>query len=299
MGGDERGFGEQPPRARGRAGSRYLRVVVERATPASAGPSPCRWPRGVRPTSNPRERGAESSPQPRPPLSREQPPRARGRVHDVLDVDPGPGATPASAGPRRFSVTTTAPVASNPRERGAECRTANSRAMSVEQPPRARGRDRLHLHQRRQPGATPASAGPSDEPPCYACNGRSNPRERGAEITTQLGLRWTREQPPRARGRVGVALGSGRLLGATPASAGPSPQHHRLRHHDRSNPRERGAEEGHDVLPSAVPEQPPRARGRDVDTRLMESTSRATPASAGPRLDELVFCGLGGSIFVS
>ncbi len=112
--------------------------------------------------------------------------------------------------------------------------------------------------------------------------GRSNSRERGAEVVA--GCRWSvaKEQPPRARGRVLQPLREAAHLGATPARAGPRTGTACRPRGPGSNPREGGAEDSLRPFPQVAAEQPPRARGRDVCGAGSFGKSRATPASAGP-----------------
>ncbi len=192
---------EQPPRARGRRGARDRRHRTQGATPASAGPTTSRTLSPSRTRSNPRERGADSTGRAPVFSMAEQLPRARGRRRGQAHPAPAAGATSASAGPTCFDQIVSPRTSSNPRERGADDAESTTLPCMPEQPPRARGRRATRWTGGRQPGATPASAGPTIVSWADRSGAGSNPRERGADALAKLAPNAREEQPPRARGR--------------------------------------------------------------------------------------------------
>ena len=89
---------ELPPRARGRRHGRVRLLVVDGATPASAGTTTPGRTCLSRGRSYPRERGDDVVRPVSEVMSEELPPRARGRQHLAPDPDVLGGAIPASAG---------------------------------------------------------------------------------------------------------------------------------------------------------------------------------------------------------
>ncbi len=131
-------------------------------------------------------------------------------------------------------------------------------------------------------GSNPRSAGPTCCTALRTGNWGNNPRERGADGRHHSATWWWQEQPPRARGRRAALEPLGDELGATPASAGPTPVPTPSTSPPRSNPRERGADAKSAINAVIDLEQPPRARGRRPSGRAWDRSRRATPASAGP-----------------
>ena len=234
-------LGESPPRARGRANARRIRIPVSRITPACAGKSPADPRCRAQPRNHPRVRGEEWSSHESAIAELESPPRARGRVTVWSMVTQDEGITPACAGKSLRLPRLAGLVGNHPRVRGEEPIASSRATISPESPPRARGRT-LKAN-----STTPAT--------------RNHPRVRGEESPLAAPHSLASESPPRARGRVIADDDPWSTPRITPACAG---KRLTRRHRRRS-----------------FTESPPRARGRGLELRNQFTPVGITPACAG------------------
>ena len=150
---------EIPPRVRGRA-ARCLQVISSAGnTPASAGKRASNLRRAPTTRKYPRECGEECGLVRRWWFGWEIPPRVRGRARRRARPGRAYGNTPASAGKRGPQLAQCSSRRKYPRECGEERRFRRCGRLSLEIPPRVRGRARSPTWQLLHQGNTPASAG--------------------------------------------------------------------------------------------------------------------------------------------
>ncbi len=290
-----------PPRAWGRAATRSTGRRSRRFTPTRVGTSrKCVSPHRCPPV-HPHARGDEGSGGGLSVQSYGSPPRAWGRVIEVVDVRREPRFTPTRVGtsPPRPQPVALFPV--HPHARGDEQLTLESAPRVLGSPPRAWGREDLpgvHRPRRRftptRVGTRPPHSPSSPQPPVH-------PHARGDEFFRWSKLIRTHGSPPRAWGR-GVACGSPHLeIRFTPTRVGtrryfcqeedarrftPTRVGTRAAPSGRwtpstVHPHARGDEKS--IAPSsiALSGSPPRAWGRVVDRVRVVVRVRFTPTRVG------------------
>ena len=192
---------EIPPRARGRATIEYSRARTFGNTPACAGKSSMGAAVDLTMRKYPRVRGEELRRASTTGGTTEIPPRARGRVAEILFGITAIRNTPACAGKSFGVLPPLGAPRKYPRVRGEESRVRRASCIAAEIPPRARGRGDLDRGRRADDGNTPACAGKSRTTTLFIRSIRKYPRVRGEETRRSSDGSGHQEIPPRARGR--------------------------------------------------------------------------------------------------
>ena len=170
--------------------------------------------------------------------------------------------TPAHAGKSFILTKKFRSFWDHPRVRGEKLVCGLERHRTRGSPPRARGKGLGVAVQRGQRGITPACAGKSLRTPRKYSRGWDHPRVRGEKVLVLPSRVVRLGSPPRARGKVILAVIGLVLSGITPACAGKRDTGKMLRNNIGDHPRVRG--EKYLKLPDTfyIRGSPPRARGK-------------------------------------
>ena len=151
---------------------------------------------------------------------RETPPRMRGRLLKLLTSARTVGNTPAYAGKTSSTATTATRSGKHPRVCGEDLSPVSMLRLSTETPPRMRGRLMHRAGVGVPEGNTPAYAGKTKWQRVRHRQPWKHPRVCGEDRTHGESVRFSRETPPRMRGRL-LKGGLSKLgAGNTPAYAG-------------------------------------------------------------------------------
>jgi len=253
--------GGTPPRARGRLSHAHDDLPAEGNTPACAGTTADRRPRGCTPPEHPRVRGDDAPTSGAPPTPSGTPPRARGRLGGAAVEVPRDGNTPACAGTTCSPTRCVASPAEHPRVRGDD--------------------DTVEERARVLPGNTPACAGTTASTGARSWPGTEHPRVRGDDGVGEHDDTVMSGTPPRARGRQEPDLREGDHPGNTPACAGTTYRVGCRTTNVAEHPRVRGDDVNTVTVWAARVGTPPRARGRHGVPGRGRGPRGNTPACAG------------------
>ena len=209
------------------------------------------------------------------------PPHARGRHQLRHSFATYLRITPACAGKTAPTIRGAAVCRDHPRMRGEDTGQACPCGGVVGSPPHARGRRDAIYYSDPITGITPACAGKTGVEVIPNVVRKDHPRMRGEDSPAGFAKSLGNGSPPHARGRHGVGLPAGVVVGITPACAGktriPASAPPRRTHH----PRMRGEDSLKMISPQAVEISPPHARGRLECRVCFRQVLGITPACAG------------------
>ena len=213
---------DSPPRGRGRRPVRPRRNAGDRLTPAWAGKTLSGAPSQGGASTHPRVGGEDGTRNTGARVVFDSPPRGRGRLQRLARKHVPDRLTPAWAGKTPASRPETRPRPTHPRVGGEDSRKRASSVISIDSPPRGRGRHSTSPSHRPSPRLTPAWAGKTQFPLSWVFRSiDSPPRGRGKPrpvnrwpTSTRLtpawagktsqdcpSCWWSNDSPPRGRGR--------------------------------------------------------------------------------------------------
>ncbi len=233
----------------------------------------------------PRARGRRGSMTGRTAMTRDDPPRARGRPRLERPVPGRPGTTPACAGKTRRGAGPATADRDDPRVRGEDRTMVNPDYAAVGRPPRARGRPSVHSAFTLIPRTTPACAGKTQR--CGRRPGPAwdDPRVRGEDVTFSPTRNVDPGRPPRARGRPLIDRRPPVENRTTSACAGRTGGDGGARPARGDDPRVRGEDASIISHICSRAGRPPRARGRRTGLVRRQPRHGTTPACAGKTFD--------------
>ena len=151
------------------------------------------------------------------------PPRMRGKAMEKTQARSADGITPAYAGKRVRSSSTSDTLRDHPRVCGEKLLPGSAARPPQGSPPRMRGKAGGVVYLACKERITPAYAGKSKIVQALVHPVEDHPRVCGEKICEGLGRRGALGSPPRMRGKEYRALQRRRGSGITPAYAGKSP----------------------------------------------------------------------------
>ena len=198
-------------------------------------------------------------------VSRETPPRMRGRPVYVSIAARYARNTPAYAGKTAFCGNIQTFFKKHPRVCGEDRSILPRCSERIETPPRMRGRP-LHLQASCAPaGNTPAYAGKTGEDLPQSTLNEKHPRVCGEDHIQSQSEIPVKETPPRMRGRLLWRFAFARKERNTPAYAGKTLKRLRIQPTKEKHPRVCGEDPPRQVSYLRPPETPPRMRGRLIN----------------------------------
>ena len=150
-------------------------------------------------------------------------------------------------------------------------------------PPRVRGKGRPWPFPRGQSRITPACAGKSLRTARHRTRHRDHPRVCGEKIPPVQRHQGGVGSPPRVRGKVTFRTAESRRKGITPACAGKSRSWPSRCRSARDHPRVCGEKLLNGEAKAMQRGSPPRVRGKDIQTIVLQNQGGITPACAGKR----------------
>ena len=207
---------------RGKVHGYTLVSYVHRITPACAGKRLARVDDDVSHGDHPRVCGEKCDAHVLPRFHLGSPPRVRGKVAYLLEDNSRDGITPACAGKRSGSLSTSALLQDHPRVCGEKLFPPCLHGRLRGSPPRVRGKELQQRWKEPDRGITPACAGKRCRPSWICLPEKDHPRVCGEKTSSSSRFAWELGSPPRVRGKgliVHSRLDSARI---TPACAGKS-----------------------------------------------------------------------------
>ena len=208
----------------------------------------------------------------------------RGKGQGQGDGCDHQGITPAYAGKSRFPSSTAPYRRDHPRVCGEKGWDYDAFLYQLGSPPRVRGKDTGGGLNLPVAGITPACAGKSSVPVCWASLAEDHPRVCGEKFATPCAPMLVKGSPPRMRGKARSADSGNLGVGITPAHAGKRDKTAIFEEWCRDHPRvcgEKGEKGGrsHEQQGS-----PPHVRGKAGLSHGCLVLVGITPAYAGKRV---------------
>ena len=171
----------------------------------------------------------------------------------------------------------------HPHGRGEDDKRSARPQIGKETPPRAWGRRQAQRTPADWQGNTPTGVGKTSRRRTDAECGRKHPHGRGEDPLPLLSSLRVTETPPRAWGRLHIALEGGQLVGNTPTGVGKTRYARRRSRAEQKHPHGRGEDRPH-VLPGVgYKGTPPRAWGRQGTADERHLWPGNTPRAWGRR----------------
>ena len=174
---------ETPPRAWGRLLLRIWRTGCHRNTPTSVGKTARKALSAGERRKHPHERGEDRAAQTPSDVHKETPPRAWGRLTQLMVRRDMSRNTPTSVGKTSFFPPALLSRRKHPHERGEDPLPLARTLPSKETPPRAWGRRKSAKGGRNSGRNTPTSVGKTGRRSGPAHHGGKHPHERGEDTT--------------------------------------------------------------------------------------------------------------------
>ncbi|ESN03700.1 hypothetical protein L378_02122 [Klebsiella pneumoniae MGH 32] len=216
---------------------------------------PCCW-------KHPHVRGEDAISQSNPNSELETPPRAWGRLNELLCALRVWGNTPTCVGKTDFGQTCAAAGEKHPHVRGEDCKTLLRKNRFLETPPRAWGRHDTLADTPDEERNTPTCVGKTPRSvPAYAVYWK-HPHVRGEDPSFIFPGNWFAETPPRAWGRLIAVVLAKNSVRNTPTCVGKTNEVNGIVRRERKHPHVRGEDFVLGGYPGIHLETPPRAWGR-------------------------------------
>ena len=211
-----------PPRVRGKASALHSCKNRPGITPARAGKSRSRRPVLIVDRDHPRACGEKVAIQKSRFPCKGSPPRVRGKVERVGQIQQGPGITPARAGKSCSYLSLPQARRDHPRACGEKPAGHEQVKLQVGSPPRVRGKANRFCICCLISGITPARAGKRSSAEKWLSCAWDHPRACGEKALSVSLLHPKQGSPPRVRGKVCEGSIHIKRPGITPARAGKS-----------------------------------------------------------------------------
>ena len=207
----------------------------------------------------------------------------RGKEHRSHVSGVGPGITPAYAGKRKNTTSSSISTKDHPRVCGEKLQREPRTLSPPGSPPRMRGKAVLGSAVSPPERITPAYAGKRSPPIAALGKHRDHPRVCGEKKLTLNAGKLIPGSPPRMRGKADKDDVSGLDLGITPAYAGKRCSGSAGPHRQRDHPRVCGEKNNLRQAFAVQQGSPPRMRGKEARFDVHCTLLGITPAYAGKR----------------
>ena len=171
----------------------------------------------------------------------------------------------------------------HPRACGEQCSKSRRETTGGGSPPRVRGTAGDCCSWCYGCRITPARAGNRQNEYRGVTVGKDHPRACGEQSVWKMKSRASRGSPPRVRGTASHSRSVAPPPGITPARAGNRPTPAARQPRSQDHPRACGEQTASKHDPRLARGSPPRVRGTEVFSRLLNLPQRITPARAGNR----------------
>ncbi len=211
----------------------------------------------------------------------ETPPRAWGRLNELLCALRVWGNTPTCVGKTDFGQTCAAAGEKHPHVRGEDCKTLLRKNRFLETPPRAWGRHDTLADTPDEERNTPTCVGKTRHSYFRETGLQKHPHVRGEDFGVGVRVGSAGETPPRAWGRRGFRplwRPHGRN---TPTCVGKTRWYSDNHIKREKHPHVRGEDPTGEEQRSPLLETPPRAWGRQIRRRNFRNSTGNTPTCVG------------------